>query len=348
MENKNNIQQSEVVKDEQEQVQAPAQDSLTNSDNTESTQETTPPSQPPHGRWVPINPSELDFAVSGERDRPIQGPDGHIYCIGNSQPTLAPVNPSTNAIPRPSAIIQMPSIVQPISLVPYTSQNQPMLQYDPYSRPLPPEAPQDAPRYKKKPYKGLSLALMVIALLAIVLPLLFNIATGIYTSNGLDLVKASLIVFGASDLSSSYYNEAIAPLGNIVQAIVDAPYDNLAILALPIIFTLVLLFAFILVIKYLVKLAKSQSPRGFSVLAFGNILLGLSAISILYGMSAYADKTTEPIDFLMGQNAIGLGLGIFLVLILNLVLLVLPFGAKKYAHILDMPSASRTYFFPPN
>ncbi|GEM_PF-774172 len=348
MENINNSQQAEEVRDEQEQLQASNQETLANSENAESSKESTPPNPPPHGRWVPIDAQELNFAISGEHDRPIQGPDGHIYCIGNSQPTLAPVNPSSNAIPRPSAIIQMPSIVQPISLVPYTSQNQPMLQYDPYSRPLPPEAPQEAPRYRKKPYKGLSLALMVIALLAVVLPLLSNATIGILTSTGIDLVKAALIIVGVDGFSSNYYDIAIAPIDDILHALVEQSYDTLALLALPIIYTLILLFSLILAIKYLAKLAKSQSPRGFSVLAFGNILLGSFVISILYGMSAYVDKTTQPITFLIGQNAIGLGLGVFLIMIFSLVLLVLPFAAKKYAHILDVPSAKRTYFFPPN
>lgn len=340
MENKNSS-EAEVKVNIQE-------DELQGSPQTQPTQP-TPPQEPAHGKWVPIDPSELSFSISGAEGQPIQGPDGHIYCVGSSEPALAPVNSGANAIPRPSSIIQMPSIVQPISLVPYTSQNQPMLQYDPYSRPLPPEAPEGAPRYKKKPYRGLSLALMLVALLALVLPLVFAVSQGeALLCTGADLVKSLFQLAGVGDFSSTYYAETIEPMGSISQQMIERPYDTIAILGLPIIFAFILLFNIILIFKYLIKLIKGSSPRGFSILALGNILLSVSIIAILYGMSAGIDNATSIQTFLIGQTAIGYGLGILAAALLNLVLLILPFMAKKYAHILDVPGTNRTYFFPPN
>lgn len=342
MENTNNLdQQAELNTDKQAKVNAvPNPASASGAEDV--------PVPPLHGRWVPIDSSEIEFTISGDLDRPIQGPDGHIYCMGNSEPTLAPVNPSTNAIPRPSAIIQMPSIVQPISLVPYTSQNQPMLQYDPYSRPLPPEAPQDAPRYKKKPYKGLSLALVLIALIALVLPLVFNIALGVLSPTGLDLVKAALNVVGIEGYSSTYYNGAIAPMSDFLREIEAKPYDTLAILSFPFIYVLIALFTLFLILKYIIKIAMSKSPRGFSVLAFGNILLSILLILVIYGISLGLNEQTQLAPFLLGQTPMSLGHSIYLLLVLNLLLLILPFTAKKYAHILDMPGHQPTYYFPPN
>ncbi len=342
MENANNLgQQAELIKDEQAR-----QNAVSNPTSAGSLEDA--PTPPLHGRWVPIDSSEIDFTVSGDLNQPIQGPDGHIYCMGNSEPTLAPVNSSANAIPRPSAIIQMPSIVQPISLVPYTSQNQPMLQYDPYSRPLPPEAPQDAPRYKKKPYKGLSLALALIAFIALVLPLIFNIALGVLSPTGLDLVKAVLNMVGIKDYPSFYYNTAIAPMSDFLREIEAKPYDAIAILSFPFIYTLIALFTLFLILKYIIRIAKSKSPRGFSLLALGNILLGGLLIFIIYGISLGMDAQTQPMPFLLGQTPMSLGHSVYLILVLNLLLLVLPFTAKKYAHILDMPVPQPTYYFPPN
>ncbi|MGI6213147.1 MAG: hypothetical protein ACOYIQ_01145 [Christensenellales bacterium] len=340
MENINNNESAITRTDGEEQAQAANQTQAGNP---------IPPQEPAHGKWVPINPEGLNFTISGQPDQPIQGPDGQIYCIGNSAPTLAPVNSGLNAIPRPSSIIQMPSIVQPISLVPYTTQNQPMLQYDPYSRPLPPQTPEGAPRYKKKPYRGLSLVLMIIALFSVIVPIFLNVCKGsALQSTGADVIKALLKLAGAGDFSSRYYDYLIAPMGDIMQYMAAQPKDALALLGLPVIFALILLFDIILIIKYLLKIAKGVSPRGFSVLSFGNILLGLSVIAILYGLSEGLNANTVVLTFLLGQSVVGFGAGIAASVVLNFILLVLPYGAKKYAHILDVPGTNRTYFFPPN
>ena len=115
------------------------------------------------GRWVPVDRNALGFDVPPlPGGQPVQGPDGSIYCVGNSQSQLQPVmSNAMNAVPTPSSIVQMPPIVQPIALVPYTSQNQPLLQYDPYSRPVDPPPQPKAPVYIRKPYTGLSLVLTV-------------------------------------------------------------------------------------------------------------------------------------------------------------------------------------------
>src|SRR5690554_6539580 len=88
--------------------------------------------QSDNGKWVPVDPNALGFTVSGAMNQPVQGPDGAYYCISNSQPEFNSIQSNqNNAFPTPSSFVQLPPIVQPISLVPYASQNQPLLQYDP-------------------------------------------------------------------------------------------------------------------------------------------------------------------------------------------------------------------------
>lgn len=297
------------------------------------------------GKWVPVDPSTLGFSINGDSNQPIQGPDGNIYCIGTSAPTLAPVNPNShNAIPRPSSIVQMPPIVQPISLVPYTSQNQPMLQYDPYSRPLPPEGVADRPRYKKKPYKGISLLLCFISFMLIISLLVFeNVRGTVAQSTGLDIVKSMLVLANVGSFSSVFFDNAILPLGNLLDAVANNATKTILTVAIPVIVTLIVFISACLIIKYLYRFASDKSPRGFSAWGFTNILLHFSLFVILYVLSLEYDINNDIVSFILLKSNITYGLGLVISTIFAIMLFFVPFAAKKHAHILDN-SITKTYF----
>ena len=341
----NNNQQNQFNEESDAQEQMNQEQANHESQNNNREAETAPP-QAENGKWVPVDPETLGFSISGEADKPIQGPDGQIYCIGNSAPTLGSINGNTNnAIPRPSAIIQMPSIVQPISLVPYTSQNQPMLQYDPYSRPLPPQTQADAPRYKKKPYIGISAVLLILSLISLASLLIFeSISGGVIKSTGIDLIKALLIIANVGTFTSNFYDNGILSLGSITEALSNDPSTTLFTLALPVLVCLILFITFCLMIKYLARITSAKSPRGFSVWTLINLLLSCSVIAILFGLSSDLDVNTNAASFLARNTIITYGIGIVISAIISIFMLILPFGAKKHAHVLHNPEAKRTYF----
>ncbi len=143
------------------------------------------------GTWVPVEQGKLPDTVSTDPSNPSVGTDNNYYYAdpftvpgqnapygtvpyanGNAyNPQYGAPRPISanmhNAIPTPSSIVQLPPIVQPISLVPYASQNQPLVQYDPNVRPDIPETKTPEPVYRRKPYTGLSVAALIISIIAI-------------------------------------------------------------------------------------------------------------------------------------------------------------------------------------
>lgn len=92
------------------------------------------PPQAQNGRWVPIDAPATGLPSGVIPGQPIQGPDGLIYCYGAGATEYNPLmSNGLRPIATPSNIIQLPPIVQPIAMVPYTTMNQPLLQYNPNS-----------------------------------------------------------------------------------------------------------------------------------------------------------------------------------------------------------------------
>lgn len=303
------------------------------------------------GRWVPVDKNSLGFGVPPlPNGQPVQGPDGALYCMGNSPSQLSPMaGNANNAVPTPPSIVQMPPIVQPIALVPYTSQNQPLLQYDPYSRPVdPPPAPK-APVYKRKPYSGISIAAAILAIAAAVLFLLLTVLkynetavrTEVYNASGIALIAAIISVFSGS--GEGYYDTVIANIsGNATTAQIFA-------YAIPFIALIVVIGFVCIAVKYVVKLAKGKSPRCFSVAALINfVLITLIAVcALVFSNSEVAESAVSDNVagfFFSGDPAtVMLGVGWLIAWICALVLFVLPFFAKKNAYVLADTPSSETY-----
>ena len=233
------------------------------------------------GRWVPVDRNSLGFDVPPiPNGQPVQGPDGALYCVGNSQSQLQSIpSNSMNAVPTPSSIIQMPPIVQPIALVPYTSQNQPLLQYDPYSRPVDPPPQSNAPVYIRKPYRGLSVALIIVAILAAVLMIVLSVFSGKvvgvrtaehqylgyeFLTGAIDILKFDL--FNAAGTAGEYYTGVIGNVNGDILATIFA-------YALPFLAWIMVIGFVCLAIKYLVCLLRKRSPRCVSVAAIIEFLL---------------------------------------------------------------------------
>ncbi|HKL73603.1 MAG TPA: hypothetical protein VJ903_01790 [Clostridia bacterium] len=280
------------------------------------------------GTWVPVDPSTLPFTVGGNANQPIQGPDGSYYCISPSTPNYGPIGANQyNAIPTPSQTVQLPAIVQPIALVPYTSQNQPMLQYDPTYQPEIPMGNAEDPIYKAKPYAGISVFAVLLAVLAIVaIAILSCVTIGDKNITGIDAIFSLAQNFKIGSFVSSYYAEVFQPLSSSPELLV-----KIAVWAIPAIFALLALIAVILTIKYLVKLGGRKSPRGFSVLAFIGLILAVINL-VVFMMS----------DVILGYT-LTVGIGMYIVVGAFLLLFILPFFAKKGAVVVDLEASKRVY-----
>lgn len=296
-----------------------------------------------YGSWVPVDPGTLGFQINAVPGQEVMGPDGNKYCVKEAPDQLMPVvSNRMNAIPTPSSIVQMPPIVQPIALVPYTSQNQPLLQYDPYSKPQDPQPKAKSPNYKRKAYRGISLAAMLLAIVGIVCGLFLaaglfraNGARAAYQATGIDLIKALLGVFGLK-VSSSYYNERIA--SNLSQIPTDL-LSTIVVYALPIFVVIMFIILTVLVFVYLYKLAAGKTPRHFSAGALINIVLSISSIAILLGMSnaevPLADRSENVKNFFFFRSGIVSGAGLIILLIVSVAMFLLPFFARRNAYVLD-------------
>lgn len=302
-----------------------------------------------YGRWVPLDESQLGFKLPPlPTNQPVAGPDGSLYCVGDSKPELSPVGAnSVNAVPTPSSIVQMPAIVQPIALVPYTSQNQPMLQYDPYSRPVEPEGAPKAPTYIKKPYRVISLTAFIIAIASLLVFLLFSVAAfqansarDAFKASGLSFIKAMTDVIKSTD-STDYGLVVLEKKGGDI-------LSRIIVSALPFISLVVVIIFLVLVIKYLIRFFKKKSPRSFSVLAFINIILIILMFVGLLLMSnaevaadarsantrAFFALEASPAT-IMGKWALGFSL------VASILLFILPFFARKNAYMIERDDPAR-------
>ncbi|MFI3228624.1 MAG: hypothetical protein R3Y23_00475 [Bacillota bacterium] len=295
--------------------------------------------QQSQGKWVAVDANTVgNIPTDIAANQPFQGADGAMYCMGEPQQALAQINSNVtqNAVPVPSSIVQMPPIVQPIALVPFTSQNQPLLQYDPYSRPVEPQVQPAQPEYKLNPYKGNSLAAMLLGIVSLVLVLFLSMANfaetasvAAYSSNGLDMIFAVLAYFGLG-VSSSYYTGNIEPnLDSMSSDIMSA----IIVFAVPVCIIVIALITLILVIKNLVKLAKGVSPKCFSIGALVNIILIVAVLGFLLGMNNAAEGEMNIAGFFSRSSSIYWGIGLAVALVLNIVHIIIVALPKKNNYI---------------
>ncbi len=211
------------------------------------------------GKWVAVDANTVgNIPNDAVANQPFVGADGATYCLGESQQTLAQVNTNmNNAVPVPSSIVQMPPIVQPIALVPYTSQNQPLLQYDPYSRPVEPQVQPVQPEYKLNPYKGHSIVAVLIGIVSLLGVLFLSIAgfagdavRAGYTSSGLDMILSMLAVAGVS-VNASYFTNNIVPNYEAMNADI---LSAIVIYAIPVCTIFIMIFTVVLIIKILIRI----------------------------------------------------------------------------------------------
>lgn len=300
--------------------------------------------QSQNGKWEAVDPSMLGFTISGDMNRPVQGPDGSFYCISNSMPEYGSIQANqSNAVPTPSSIIQLPPIVQPIAMVPYASQNQPLLQYDPNYRPQEPQTPQ-SPKYRLKPYKGISFVQVLCALGIMAMLILLVIVNGkntagstidwtTYRSTGLDAIYGLMSLLGIGSMTSVYYNTLLQGhfAGGIGAGFSTDFVLSLCYILIPAFLAIILIVAFILIIKYISKMARMKSPRGFSIGALIIFCLSGATIAMIFAISKKESMNLEP------------GIAIYAITAISLFMIIFSFFARKNAYILDELALKRVY-----
>lgn len=305
--------------------------------------------QSQNGKWEAVDPSTLGFTVSGDMNRPVQGPDGAYYCISNSVPEYNSIqaNQST-AVPTPSSIVQLPPIVQPIAMVPYASQNQPLLQYDPNYRPQEPQTPQ-APKYRIKPYKGISFVQVLCSVAIMVLLLILLVINGkntagstvdwtAYRATGLDTIYGLISLLGLASMSSVYYTTLLEGhfAGGIGAGFSSDFILSLCYILIPVFIAIMIIVSLILIIKYITKMARMKSPRGFDVGALINLCLSISIIAMIFAVSKKETMSLVP------------GLALYVIAAISLFMSIFSFFARKNAYILDELALKKVYIINDN
>lgn len=283
------------------------------------------------GTWVPVKAETVPFPVSNDASRPTIAPDGNYYygqggapIGGNGGPAPIAAN-QNNAIPTPSSIVQLPPIVQPIALVPFASQNQPLVQYDSNYREEIPRTNLE-PIYRAKPYAGLSvLCILLGVVICVVMCLIACLGSG---STGLDTVFGLLVLFGVGSFTSTYYTGVLSKVFADGFTAGFSANLNMALMSflVPVFYAISILLAILAIIYYLVKLGKSESPRHFSVVTLLGLIFSAANVVIMF----LADGITPDI-------------GAYVIAGLFLVLLIVPFFARKGAQVIDYSASKRLY-----
>ncbi len=296
------------------------------------------PQNDDEGMWTPVE-GNIQMPQGAKPGVPFVGPDGNIYCLGDGHPTPtmgAIAQNMNNAIPTPSSIIQMTPIVQPIALVPYASQNQPLLQYDPASKP-PVEV---KTTYKRKPYPVLCVLLAIISILGIVLIMFMNAvgktagAEG-YSANGLDSIFSTLAFLGIGSSSTTYFTQVLQPLASLGDAFSKSLGIGLSVVAIPVAVILAVITYLYILIKYCIKLGSGKSPRNFSVASIMLIILGLIMLAAGYGIAKSVEAETTIAAYFAGQSKVGVGIGSYITIALGVISLILPGFTNKKAYVVD-------------
>lgn len=211
------------------------------------------------GHWVPVDATNAPMDMSTNPNQPSIGPDGQYYYQANiqGQAGMAPISSNmNNAIPTPSQIVQLPPIVQPIAMVPYTTQNQPLVQYDPNYRPPVEKTAAPEPVYKPKPFAAISALVALFALAAIVVACLLKV----YGDTTVVSAVLDLVNNGIGELSG---------LDAILGFVVPIGYMVIVVLCL------------IVLINALVHLGKQVPLRKINGWALAALLIAIAEVVIL-------------------------------------------------------------------
>lgn len=222
------------------------------------------------GTWVPVETGKVPDNVSTDPNKPSIGADNGFYYAdpyaapaqgapyggyngqyGAPQPIAANMN---NAIPTPSSIVQLPPIVQPIAMVPFASQNQPLVQYDPNVRPDVPETKTPEPVYRRRPYIGLSILAIILTFAALLI--------GCLVPSGKAVVQNIINIVEGGQITALFNGD----LTGLVAVIVGALY------------VLSFLFIIIVLIDAIVKLCAQKAIAKFNVLNLLTLIFLIAAI----------------------------------------------------------------------
>lgn len=295
-----------------------------------------PPTGDRNGTWVKVDRSAVGFDTTNLKPgEPVVGPDGATYVLGAGSPGYQEIEQGRfNAVPTPNNIVQMTPIVQPIALVPYASQNQPMLQYDPYQRPEAPKTERQV--YKRKPYPAISLILAIIALAGVVFSLISVViakeGAAVSGASGFDVMKSIFAAIGLGGVNSAYYDGIVAAIKG----------NSLGMIFAVLVFVSAILFL-ILFIRYLVKLVKGKSPRNFSILALVNILVTVGAMIVLFLIEKELNEKAAFGDFMLWKGVIGPGIGLYASVVLSLIMFILPLCPNRHAYVRDHSAEDETF-----
>lgn len=262
------------------------------------------------GKWVPVEEKDAPMQVSNDPANPSRGADGAFYYssegTGFNAPTPIGAN-MNNAIPTPSQIVQLPPIVQPIAMVPYTTQNQPLVQYDPNYRPPVEKTVSPEPVYKPKPYVAIS---AFIALFAIAFIVVGCLAPVIGTATVLDRV---LWLFTESDALNQLLGGDMSVLFTVL---------------IPILFALAMVFCVIILINALVKIGKMKPLSKLNGWTLVSLILVVAGLIIM---------------FVVPDAVESVGLGAYVMAGILVVMMILPLFINKKIMVLDYVASKQTY-----
>lgn len=260
------------------------------------------------GKWVPVDEKDAPSSVSNDPANPSIGMDGAYYYssenTGFNAPTPIGAN-MNNAIPTPSQIVQLPPIVQPIAMVPYTTQNQPLVQYDPNYRPPIEKTAAPEPVYRPKAFAGISAFIALFAIAIIVVGCLLPIYNDMTVIDGVLNVLESDI---AGTLS-----------GGDIMAIIG--------LFLPVVYALVMVFCLIILINALVKLGKTKPLSKLNGWTLVALILSAAALVFMF----------------LQSETYTIGLGAYIVVGILVVMMILPLFINKKLMVLDYVASKQTY-----
>lgn len=273
------------------------------------------------GKWVPVVPNEAPAGgVSNDPSRPTMGPDGQFYYAQdiNACNTPSPIGANfNNAIPTPSSIVQLPPIVQPIAMVPYTTQNQPLVQYDPNYRPPVEQTAAPEPIYKRKPYIGISAFVALFALIAIVIGALGH-TFAVFKANA-TFPQDFSVIEGLKWLFTESGAMNAVKAGNM---------SMIFLLVVPILFGVIMVMCLIVLINALVHVGKMKplnKVNGWTLVA---LLLAIACVVIMFIKKSI---------FTIGWFGVG---GILACLI---VMMILPLFVNKKVQVLDYVANKQTF-----
>ncbi|MCR4660989.1 MAG: hypothetical protein K5765_03180 [Clostridia bacterium] len=273
---------------------------------SEITRPTTFNGQSGHWEAVDIQDQTVLNQISSNPDAPSLASDGYYYYKEEvvNEPIAAN---ATNAIPAPPSIVQLPPIVQPIAMVPYTTQNQPLVQYDPNTRPAVQHTEyKPEPVYRKDPQSIFSVLISLFSIIVIAIACI------------LTLYNDNTIITGIKSL----FGET-GTLANI-----SASTDNIFLTIVPIVYAVIAVICIIILINALVHLVKLKPLHKFNGWSFAALLLAIANIVIMFIKKEIFEK---------------IGIGAYVVAGILLVMFILQLFVNNKKKMLDYVKAKETY-----